>query len=186
MTTMTTTTDPGGLADPDLVAAYVGGDEAAFRELVARHHRRVHGVCHRYFRDRRDAEDATQETFLVLARCAAQFRGDAALSTWLHRVALNVCHDIARRRARRPLPARQEAPDVPEPLDEVGLRETELDLHRALARLDVPARQALVLVAVEGRTYAEAAAITGVSVAAMKSRIHRARARLTDILEVAA
>lgn len=185
-TITTTTSDLRSLEDPALVAAYVDGDQAAFRELVARHQQRVHGVCYRYFRDQRDAEDATQETFLALARCAAQFRGDATLSTWLHRVARNVCHDIARRRARRPLPARQEAPDVAEPLDHVGLRETELDVHRALALLDTQSRQALVLVAIEGRTYAEAAALAGVSVPALKSRIHRARARLTDILEDAA
>lgn len=184
--TTTTTTDAHRLADADLVAAYLDGDESAFRELVTRHERRVHGICYRYFHDHRDAEDATQETFLALARCAAQFRGDARLSTWLHRVALNVCHDIARRRARRPLPARQEAPDIAEPMDHVGLRETELDVRRALAQLDTRSRQALVLVAIEGRTYAEAAAITGVSVPALKSRIHRARARLTDILEDAA
>lgn len=185
-TTTAVTTDGSRPADPDLVAAYLGGDDTAFRELVARHQPHVQRVCHQYFRDRRDAEDATQETFLVLARCAAQFRGDAMLATWLHRVAINVCHDIARKRARRPLPARQEAPDVAEPVDEVAIRETELDLHRALAQLDAPSRQALLMVAIEGRTHAEAAAISGVSVTAMKSRVHRARARLGDILEMAA
>ena len=187
MTTPTTApADDRSRTDAELVAAYLDGDEAAFGELVARHQRRVHAVCHRYFRDHRDAEDATQETFLALARCAAQFRGDATLATWLHRVAHNVCHDVARRRARRPLPAAQELPDIAEPLDGLGLRETELDVHRALAMLDPPSRQALVLVAIEGRSYAEAATLSGISVPALKSRVHRARARLTDVLEAAA
>lgn len=172
--------------DLELLAAYGDGDETAFHQLVERHQQRVYGVCHRYFRDRRDAEDATQETFLALARHAARFRGDAQLSTWLHRVALNVCHDIARKRARRPLAAQQDAPEIAEPIDLVAFRETELDLHDALAQLDAPSRCALVLVAIEDRSYAEAAQIAGVSVPALKSRIHRARARLTDILEEAA
>ena len=172
--------------DLDLVAAYVDGDEAAFQQLVERHQQRVYGICYRYFRDHRDAEDATQETFLSLARNAERFRGDAKLTTWLHRVALNVCHDIARHRARRPLSAQHETPDRAEPVDQVAFRETQLDLDSALEQLDVPSRCALVLVGIEGRSYAEAAEIAGVSVPAFKSRVHRARARLTDILEVAA
>lgn len=172
--------------DLDLVAAYVGGDQTAFEELVERHQRRVYAVCYRYFRDCRDAEDATQETFLALARNAARFRGDAQLSTWLHRVATNVCHDMARHRARRPRLARYDAPDRAEPVDMAGCRETELDLHSALAQLDTASRDALVLIAIEHRSHAEAAAITGISVPALKSRIHRARARLADILAEAA
>lgn len=179
-------TDVTSPDDLDLVAAYVGGDESAFHELVERHQRRVYEICYRYFRDHRDAEDATQETFLALARHAGRFRGDAKLATWLHRVALNVCHDIARRRARRPLPVQHEPLDLADRVDPVAFRETELDLHSALAQLDAPSRCALTLVAIEDRSYAEAAEIAGVSVPALKSRVHRARARLSDILEVAA
>lgn len=172
--------------DLELVAAYVAGDQLAFRILLERHEERVYAICHRYFGDRRDAEDATQDTFIALARHAAAVRGTAKLSTWLHRVAINACHDIARRRARRPLPSRQEAPDTAEPFDRVSYRETELDLHAALARIDATSRTALVLVAIEGCSYAEAAEIVGMSVPAIKSRIHRARAQLADILADAA
>lgn len=177
---------PSDDLDLNLVAAYVRGDQTAFHRLVERHQQRVYSVCYGYFRDHRDAEDATQETFLALARHAAAFRGDAKLTTWLHRVAINVCHDIARRQARRPVSAHHEAPDLAEPVDLVAFRETELDLDSALAQLDAPSRSALVLVAIEDRSYAEAAEIAGVSVPALKSRIHRARARLTDILAEAA
>lgn len=183
---MAVTTDAGVTDEVALLAAYLDGDQRAFQQLVERHQQRVHAICYRYFRDRQDAEDATQETFVALARNAARFLGDARLSTWLHRVALNVCHDMARHRARRPLSAQQDETDIAEPIDLFAYRETELDLHDALAQLDDPSRSALVLIAIEDRSYAEAAAMTGVSVPAMKSRVHRARARLTEILEVAA
>lgn len=195
---MSTTTRPGTTPpdktlaisaapdDCDLVAAYVGGDETAFDRLVERHQQYVYGLCYRYFRDHQDAEDATQETFLALARQAGRFRGDARLTTWLHRVAINVCHDTARVRGRRPQPSQQQTPDLAEPIDLVASREAEIDLHSALAQLDAPSRRAIVLVAIEDRSYAEAAQIAGISVSALKSRIHRARARLTDIIEMAA
>lgn len=172
--------------DLQLLAGYVAGDEVAFDTLLERHERRVYTICYRYFGDRRDAEDATQDTFIALARHAATVRGTAKLSTWLHRVAINTCHDIARRRSRRPLPAHQDAPDVADAFDRIAYRETEIDLHSALARLDATSRAALILVAIEDRTYAEAAEIVGISMSAIKSRIHRARAQLAHIISEAA
>lgn len=172
--------------DFDLLGAYLAGDERAFRALVERHRRSVHAVCLQYFGDHRDAEDATQEVFLVLARRGATIRGDARLSTWLHRVAINTCHDMARHRARRPGPARYEAPEAADAADRVGLRETELDVQAGLKVLDPLSRTLLILVAIEDRSYAEAAALVGVSVPAAKSRIHRARLRLAEVLAPAA
>lgn len=172
--------------DGQLLAAFVAGDQLAFRTLLERHQGRVYAICYRYFGDRRDAEDATQDTFIALARHAATLRGAAKLSTWLHRVAINSCHDIARRRARRPRPARQGLPDVAEAFDQLTYRETAIDLQAALARLDVTSRAVLVLVALDDRSYAEAAEVVGLSVAATKSRIHRARAQLAGILAAAA
>ena len=184
------TRSPGGGHEPvasvpddlQLLAAFVAGDPLAFHTLLQRHHGRVYAICYRYFGDRADAEDATQETFIALVRHAATVRGTAKLSTWLHRVAINSCHDIARRRARRPRPSHQDMPDVAEPFDRLTYRETELDLQAALARLDATSRAALILVAIDDHTYAEAAEIVGMSVAAMKSCIHRARAQLAGIL----
>lgn len=172
--------------DLELVAAYVAGDQLAFRTWLKRHEGRVYATCYRYFGDPRDAEDATQDTLIALARHAATVRGTAKLSTWLHRVATNACHDIARRQARRPRPSHKEAPDTAEAFDPVAYRGTELDLQAALARLDATSRTALILVAIEDRSYAEAAEIVGMSVPAIKSRIHRARAQLADILAAAA
>jgi RNA polymerase sigma-70 factor, ECF subfamily len=173
----TTQTDDAGL-----LAAYVAGDESAIRELVERHQRRVYGLCYRYFGDHTDAEDATQDTFLALARSAASFRGTASVASWLTRVAINACHDIVRRREVRPRAVAHEVPDFADPTDDVGAWEAASDVQRALARLDPQSRSLLVLVAVEGHSYAEAADLVGVSVAAAKSRVHRARGRLSDLL----
>jgi RNA polymerase sigma-70 factor (ECF subfamily) len=87
--------------DEEVVAAWQSGDERAFDEVVDRFTRRVFGICHRYFGEATDAEEATQETFVTLYRRGSSFRGQSRFSTWLYRVATNVCHDIGRKRARR-------------------------------------------------------------------------------------
>jgi RNA polymerase sigma-70 factor, ECF subfamily len=168
--------------DADLLVAYLAGDEAAIRELVERHHRRIYGLCYRYFGDHTDAEDATQDTFLALARAAASFRGSASVTAWLTRVAINACHDIVRRREVRPRAVTHEIPELADAADDVAAWEASTDVQQILARLDPLSRSLLVLVAVEGLSYAEAADLCGVSVAAAKSRVHRARARLSDLL----
>ena len=176
------TTTVSDAEDFALLDAYLAGHQLAFHDLVERHQHRVYALCYRYFGVHADAQDATQDAFIALARHAATIRGTSKLSTWLHRVTINTCHDIARRRSRRPRPANQEPLDAPESIDRVGERETELDVQTALASLDPVSRSLLVLVAIEDRSYAEAAEIVGLSVQATKSRIHRARARLAEIL----
>lgn len=179
-------------SDEDLLAAYVGGGsdrEAAFHELVSRYERRVYAICYRYFGNHADAQDATQDTFLAVARRGGTFRGDSELSTWLYRVAVNACNDISRRRRRRPqspvedIVGTAEAGGIeghgPDPQD---LRETALEVHRALAHLDETSRALVVLVAIEGFTYNEAAGIVDMPVGTVKSRVHRAKARLADLL----
>jgi RNA polymerase sigma-70 factor, ECF subfamily len=158
--------------------------EAAFADLMDRHARRVFAVCLRVLRDHTDAEEATQETFVRLARAAEGFRAEAALSTWLYRVAHNVCTDLVRREARRP---RTPVADVAELADlahpDGAQQRAELtELGAALARLDDDARVALLLVAVDGLAYGEVAQATGVAVGTVKSRVSRARARLAELL----
>lgn len=177
--------DRAEATDGELLAAYVGGGsdrEPAFHALVDRYDRRVYAICYRYFGNAADAEDAAQETFVSLARRADTFTGDSHLSTWLYRVATNACHDIARRRARRPQTAVAEVPDVPTAADDVSARETEMEVQRALAELDDLSRTLLVLVAIEGLPYAEVSAIVDLPVGTIKSRVHRARARMADLL----
>ena len=179
------------LSDEQVLARYVdvgapaGDREAAFHTLVDRYHRRVFAICFEVLRSRSDAEDAAQETFVKLARGAAGFRGEAKLSTWLYRVARNVCTDHIRHDARRPAtpvadPGRlDEAPSEPD--SSAGTAE-QLVVAAALETLDPLSRRALVLVAVEGLTYAEAGEVIGLPVGTVKSRVSRARGRLATAL----
>ena len=177
--------------DEDLLATYIDGDraraarEAAFQELVVRYRHRLFAVCVRVLGAPDDAEEAVQETFIRLARHAEGFRGDAKLSTWLYRVARNVCTDHVRYDARRPsTPVADvtelfDAPDEDDPIEShAGLA----TVGRALQHLDELSRQLLVLVAVDGLSYAEAAEVADLAVGTVKSRVSRARQELGRLL----
>lgn len=188
-----TSTALTGLDDEAVLAVHVDTTgtraqrEAAFDELVRRFQRRVFAVCRRTLRDDADAEEVTQEVFIRLARKAASFRGDAKLSTWLYAVARNAATDRVRHDARRP---RTPVGDVvavadtvgPAAQDEVEARAMALDVGRALAQLDELSRELLWLVAVEGLSYAEAAAAHDLAVGTVKSRVSRARVQLGQLL----
>jgi RNA polymerase sigma-70 factor (ECF subfamily) len=172
--------------DADLLTQVATGEravrDAAFHELVERHRDRVHAICHRYFGDPTDAQDATQETFLTVLRRAGTFRGEAQVSTWLYRVAVNTCHDLARHRARRPQTPVGDIGLVSDlhgaHSDEEQIAALELAdvLREALQTLDEETRGLLLLCVVEEVPYAEVAASYGVAVGTVKSRVHRARA----------
>lgn len=184
------------LEDEGLLAVYVdaarprGDRETAFAALVTRYERRVFAICLRQLGSRSDAEDATQDTFVHLARKAEQFRGDSRLSTFVYRVAVNASRDLQRRQARRPstpvadvTDAQVAAGRTPDTVpDEFSGRETALAVQAALAQLDELSRTLLVLCAVEGMSYPEAAALLDMPVGTIKSRVFRARAQLADLL----
>jgi RNA polymerase sigma-70 factor (ECF subfamily) len=177
-----------GATDEALVAAFVGGDESAFDVLVARYERRVYAICYRYFGNAADAEDAAQNTFVALLRRAETFTGASSFSTWLYRVATNACNDLARKQARRPQPATTEVADLADLAvaeDVLARRELGLELSAALATLDTDQREAVVLHDLYGLPYADIAARAGVAVGTVKSRIHRAHARLAAVLNAA-
>jgi RNA polymerase sigma-70 factor, ECF subfamily len=171
-------------SDEALLAAYVAGDSGAYSVLVDRYARRVYGICYRYFRDPTDAEDAAQETFVTLLRRAETFTGAAAFSTWLYRVTTNTCNDMARKRSRRPrtVPLPDAGGDEPAAADLLANRELALELRDALSALDAEHREAVVLHDVLGLPYADIAERSGVAVGTVKSRIHRAHARLAGAL----
>ena len=174
--------DAHGRGDAELLAAALDGDDDAFAGLVARLGPRVHAVCLRYFGDPTLAEEAVQDTFVTLHRRGASFTGAARLSTWLHRVAVNACHDLARARGRRPtelpLDPGRTGEAVPDVADVVADAELDPDLAAALAALDGDQRDAVVLRDVVGLSYEEVAARCGVPVGTAKSRVHRAHAHL--------
>lgn len=181
-----------GIDDEQLLSSFVDAArsrterELAFRELVSRYRHRVFAVCFRVLHDHADAEDATQETFVKLARGADAFRGEAKLSTWLYRVARNVCLDRIRYEARRPSTPVDDVAAVgtePSVEDASEAHVTATVVGAALAQLDDRSRQLLLLVAVDGLTYAEAAEVTNLAVGTVKSRVSRARVRLGELLQ---
>lgn len=171
------------VTDEHLISAYVAGDERAFDELVRRYQRRVFGICLRYFRNPVDAEDAAQEVFVTLMRRAETFAGNARFSTWLYRVSVNMCNDLARRRARRPRTvALPDDADVPAEDSALAGRELDADLMAALRSLDIDQRRAVVWHDLYGLPYAEIAEREGVAVGTVKSRVFRGHARLAERL----
>jgi RNA polymerase sigma-70 factor, ECF subfamily len=179
------------LDDAAVLAVYTdqtrrsGEREAAFRALANRYQHRLFAVCARVLGSAADAEEAVQETLLRLARHADTFRGEAALSTWLYRVARNVCTDRVRHDARRPSTPVEDLTTLPEqPVahDHAVHHDTASAVQAALEQLDERSRTLLLLVAVDGLTYAEAAEVVGVAVGTAKSRVSRARVQLGTFL----
>lgn len=161
-----------------------------FDEVFTEHHSRVHGLVRRLISDPDLADDVVQETFLRAWRALPRFRGEAAVSTWLHRIAVNTAL-TARRKASRVRtagmddveePAAQPTPDAdPERRGEVlDLRDR---LEAALAQLPPGHRAVVVLKDVEGWSHSEIANRLGISEAAAKVRLHRAHRRLAQELE---
>ena len=165
--------------DAELLQAHVDGDQDAFAQLFARHRDRLWAVALRTMNDREDAADALQDALLSAYRAAERFRGDSAVTTWLHRIVVNACLDrIRRQRARPTVPL----PEVDTTVTPAPDREMRLDVEAALAQLPVEQRAALVLVDVQGYAVSEAAGILGVAEGTIKSRCARGRARLAVVL----
>jgi RNA polymerase sigma-70 factor (ECF subfamily) len=163
--------------DRALLRAHVEGDPLAFDTLVRLHQQRMWAVALRTLREPEEAADAVQDACLSAFRSAASYRGEARVSTWLHRIVVNACLDRVRRRAARPTVPLPEQPP-PDPRDRLAERETGLEVEHALATLPDDQRLALVLVEIEGLSVAEAAQLLDVPEGTVKSRCFRGRARL--------
>jgi RNA polymerase sigma-70 factor (ECF subfamily) len=168
-----------GRSDAELLAAHVAGDPYAFEELFYRHHRQLHRVARLTSRSAEDAEDALQEAMVSAHRGAGSFRQDAAVSSWLHRIVVNACLDRLRRNKTHLTVALD---DVYPVADRTAQVETAIAVHRALMRLPVEQRAAVVAVDMHGYSVADTAAMLGVAEGTVKSRCARARARLAAIL----
>lgn len=166
--------------DRRLLAAYADGDGEAFAALVQAHADRLWPVALRLCGwNASDAEDALQDAFISAMRNAGSFRGEAKVSTWLHRIVVNACLDRLRRRQRRPeSELLDEAFLIADPRDRFGERELAMEIERGLAALPDEQRAAVVLVDVAGWPVAEAAQALGVPTGTVKSRAARGRAKL--------
>jgi RNA polymerase sigma-70 factor, ECF subfamily len=187
--------DPGGERDDlALLAAHIAGDPAAFGELFARHRNRLWAVALRTTGNPEDAADALQDALISAFKRAESFRGDAAVTTWLHRIVVNACLDRMRRAKVRLADALPEDLEERTSLDAVGSAPTDgpeahaLACERrqrvlaALGELHADQRAALVLVDMEGYPVQEAARILDVPPGTIKSRCARGRARLAVLL----
>ena len=167
-------------SDADLLAAHVAGDRYAFAELIGRHRRHLHRLACRTTRCAEDADDALQDAMLAAHRGAPSFRHDAAVGSWLHRIVVNACLDRLRRARIHPTaPLEDDGATVADRTSQV---ETAMVVRRALMRLPVDQRAAVLAVDMLGFSVADAAARLGVPEGTVKSRCARARARLAVLL----
>ena len=185
-------------SDAELLRLHLAGDQEAFGALFLRHKERLWAVALRIVCDPDDAADALQEAMISAFRRAENFRGDSAVTTWLHRIVVNASLDLLRRRASRRSVNWSGDPDelaVPEPRTDgpgaagaavragrADVIDTRLDVDAALRALPPPQRAALVLVDMLGYPVADAAVILGISEGTVKSRCARGRARLVPYL----
>ncbi len=178
--------------DPALVRAVQRGEPGAMEDLIRATYAQVHRRCLRLLGNPSDAADATQEVFLRVSRSIMAFRGEAAFTTWLHRVTANVCSTALRRRGD--LNARGQtaghhafavpdgawdlAADGDDPQEVIENRDAARRVAAAMAELSPEDRSVIVLRDLEGFSTKEAADLLGITTSAAKVRLHRAHARL--------
>ena len=173
-------------SDAELLRRHVAGDTEAFGELFRRHRDRLWAVALRTVCDPEEAADALQDAMISAFRRAGDFRGESAVTTWLHRIVVNASLDRLRRRAARPATSIGDEQAF-EALaahdgDHARSTDTRLDVNAALRMLPPPQRAALVVVDMLGFGVADAAIILDTSPGTVKSRCARARARLLPYL----
>jgi RNA polymerase sigma-70 factor (ECF subfamily) len=168
----------------DLVARCQAGDVDAFETLYSQHASRIYMLACRMAGSPEDGEDLLQEIFLQAYRKLGSFKGDAAIGTWLYRLAVNHCLDYVRSRQAK-MRKLTETLDAESSFEPVARRETpiaRLDLERAIERLPDGCREAFVLHDVEGFDHKEVGELLGVAEGTSKSQVFKARAKLRGYL----
>jgi RNA polymerase sigma-70 factor (ECF subfamily) len=188
--------DAGELSEAEAIRLAQQGDERAFERIYGLHSRRIYALCFRMMRgNAAEAEELTQESFLQLFRKIGTFRGESAFSTWLHRLAFNIVLMRLRRRTYQVL----SLDEMLEPgTSSAGLQKhiarrdprlsgslDRMDLERALEQLPPGYKAVFILHDVQGYEHNEIAAIRGCSLGNSKSQLHKARARLRELLHAA-
>lgn len=183
-----------------LIERLVARDERAFNELVQTYGRRVSALVLRFLGNKAEAEDLTQEVFVQVFKAIGTFRGDSKLSTWIYRIAVNLCKNRSKYLRVRHSNEQDELEAVAErmPLGEGGRanvaqierpdeamagRQVEKIVQDAILKIDPTFRECLILRDVEELSYEEIEQITGLAAGTVKSRIFRARAQLKEIVE---
>ena len=173
--------------DAELVALARKGDRSAFAALLERHGREVYGLAFRLTRDHDLASDVAQETWIRVWRGLSSFRGDAAFSTWLYRIAVNTASTARRRHARHQQTALADVVEPedhsnPQPEGRVDQLELRHRLGQALSQLPPGLRTVVVMKDVYGWSHSEISTALDISLTAAKVRLHRAHQRLQRYL----
>jgi RNA polymerase sigma-70 factor (ECF subfamily) len=185
--------------DSALVLRFNGGDESAFVEIITRYRERMFSVAFSLLRNRADAEEIAQDTFIRAHRGLARFRGDSSLATWLHRIALNLARNRYwyNHRRRQHLArsfdsafsddnqatlASLVASSGPTPVQDASTTEFSALIASCMERLGASHREILTRRNILNCSYAEIAQTFGISVGTVKSRIARARENLRVLL----
>jgi RNA polymerase sigma-70 factor (ECF subfamily) len=174
--------------DSRLVARCIDGDGEAFKELYSRHATRLYNLAYRMAGSAGEAEDLLQEIFLHAFRKLSSFKGDAALGTWLYRLAVNLCLDRLRSRQEKmdqaTVPLDTERHDAAvQSVRRTDLVVERLDLERAIAQLPTSYRAAFLLHDVEGFEHHEVGEMLGIAEGTSKSLVHKARLRIRTYLD---
>ena len=169
--------------DEELVAQSIRGDAESFNQLILRWERPIYALAYRTIGREEDARDVCQETFLRAFRALPAFRGQAKFSSWLYRIALNLCRDWIRRERRAPMVQAPEGVDLmdlaaatepSEPIEDLVARKDLAKLvERAMARLPEEQRTAIVLKEYHGLTFQEIADLVGCPLSTVKTRVYQ-------------
>jgi RNA polymerase sigma-70 factor, ECF subfamily len=172
------------IADQDLASRCRAGDVEAFEMLYRQQAARIYTLACRMSGSPEDGEDLLQEIFLQAYRKLGSFKGDAAIGTWLYRLALNHCLDYVRSRQAKmkKMTDTLDGDQSHQPLARREPLEARLDLERAVERLPDGCREAFVLHDVEGLDHSEVGALLGIAEGTSKSQVFKARAKLRAIL----
>jgi len=176
-------TEPDRQADRALVERCLGNQPGAFDELYRRFAPRVFTLACRMTGSRSTGEDLLQEIFLLVYRKLGSFKGEAALGTWVYRLATNCCLDHLRSRQHKLEQASDELDErVPPRVEGRRFTAERLDLERAIAQLPPGYRAAFVLHDVEGFDHAEVGRLLGIAEGTSKSQVHKARMKMRELL----
>src|ERR1700704_4363637 len=179
--------------DEELVARSIRGDSESFNELILRWERPIYALAYRTIGREEDARDVCQETFLRAFRALPGFRGQAKFSSWLYRIALNLCRDWIRRQRRAPVMQAPEGVDLVDLVSEQGPSESVEELvarqelsaivEQAMTLLPEEQRTAIILKEYHGMTFQEIADLQGCPLSTVKTRLYQGLSVLRRHLE---
>jgi len=185
-------------SDSELIKRFLEGSEEAFNRLVLRHQRRAYNIAYRFLSQHEDALEVAQDAFVRAYRNLRRFKGRSSFKTWLYKIILNLARNRYRQRVSRgelkkvslDNPKQYEDSEGPReiedrtlsPMREIGGREIAQQIQRGLMQLAAEHRQVIILRHIEGLSYAEMSEVLQCAEGTVKSRLHRARLELRDVL----